>query len=84
MDPATSADQAQLRTWNRDGTSVWWRIEVPVNRAKSSFFGVEFEASVKSIEPATPIADKQTTRFNLSFDGDDIYDDAAAGASEIT
>lgn len=84
MDPSTSPDQAQLRSWNRSGTSVWFRIEVPVNRAKTSFFGIEFEASVKSVEPATPIADKQTTRYNLSFDGDDIYDDVAAGASEIS
>ena len=84
MDPITSPTQAQLRTWNRAGTSVWFRIEVPVNRAKTSFFGIEFQASVKSVEPATPIADKQTTRYNLLFDGADIYDDAAAGASEIS
>jgi hypothetical protein len=84
MDPSTSVDQAQLRAWNRAGTSVWFRIEVPVNRAKTSFFGIEFQASVKSVEPATPIADKQTTKYNLAFDGVDIYDDLAAGASEIT
>lgn len=84
MDPATSAAQAQLRAWSKDGTSVWWRFEVPTNRARTTFFGVEFKAAVKSDEPATPINDKQTRRFNLSFDGDDIYDDAAAGASEIS
>lgn len=84
FDPASSADQSQLRTWNKDGTSVWWRLEVPVNRAKTSFFGLEFKASVLSFEPATPIADKQTTKFNLSFDGEDIYWDGAAAASEIS
>mgnify|MGYP001579136005 CR=1 FL=1 len=84
FDPATSAAQAYLRAANKAGTSLWFRFEIPTNRAKTLFWGVEFKATVLSDEPAVPIADKQTRRFNLSFDGDAIYDDAAAGASEIS
>lgn len=84
FDPATSADQAALRGYNTTGTSIWFRFEVPVNRAKTLFWGITFQASVLSYEPATPIDDKQTTRFNLSFDGDNIQEDQASGASSIS
>lgn len=84
FDPSTAAAQAQLMAWNASGTSVWFRFEIPTNRAKTAFRGLEFMASILSFEPGTPIADKQTTRISLAFDGDDLYWDAAAGASEIT
>lgn len=83
FDPATAADQAQLIAWNADGTSVWWRFEVPVNRAQTSFRGVEFQAGILNFSPATPIDDKQTTQYTLSFDGESITWDAAVGASEM-
>src|SRR4051812_36620960 len=72
LDPATSTDQAALIAANKAGTSLWWRIEVPVNRARTSFFGIEFQASVKNFSPDTPIDGVQTTRFTLTFDGEDI------------
>jgi hypothetical protein len=84
LDPSTSPDQDTMRTKNSTGASMWWRFEVPVNREKTSFRGVEFEAGIKSFSPATPIADKQTTVYELNFDGDDVYWDAAAGATEIS
>jgi hypothetical protein len=84
LDPATSPDQDALRQYNASGENLWFRFEVPVNRAKTSFRGIEFQAGVKSFSPATPIADKQTTVFELNFSGDDIGWDIAAGASEIT
>ena len=84
FDPATAVAQAALMTLNSSGTSVWFRFEIPTNRAKTAFRGIEFQASVLSFEPGMPIADKQTTRINLSFDGEDLYWDAATGASEIT
>lgn len=83
-DPATGAEQKTLREANANGTSLWWRIEVPVNRARTSFFGIEFQASVKNFSPDTPIDGAQTTRYTLSFDGEEIGYDASAGASEIS
>lgn len=84
LNPSTSADQKALRDYNKDGTSLWWRIEAPVVREKNSWFGLEFKASVKSYQPQTPIADVQTTTMELLFDGDDIYWDGAVGAGEIS
>lgn len=83
FDPATSPGQAALRGYNKTGVSLWWRFEVPVNRERTLFWGIEFQASVKNYSPEFPIDDKQTTRFELSFDGTDIAEDSAAGASEI-
>jgi hypothetical protein len=82
--PVTSPDQAFLEQANADGTSVWFRIERPVNRERTSFIGIVFSATVKSFSPSTPIADKQTTVFELQFDGDSIQKDAAVGASSIS
>jgi hypothetical protein len=83
-DPATGTDQAFLNARNLDGTSIWLRIERPVNRARTSFYGIVFSCTVKSSQPATPIADKQTTVYEFQFDGDSIQVDAAAGASSIS
>lgn len=84
LDPATDTAQNALRGYNKTGDSLWWRIEVPVNRAKTLFWGIEFQASVKNFSPETPIDGAQTTRFELSFDGTDIGFDLASGASEIS
>lgn len=84
LDPATDAAQAFLRNANKLGTQLWFRIEVPVNRARTLFWGVEFLASVKNFAPATPIDDVQTVRYELSFEGTDLGYDAAAAASEIS
>lgn len=84
FDPATDTAQAALRGYNKTGVSIWWRFEVPVNRARTSFWGVEFQASVKNFSPETPIDGAQVTKFELSFDGDDLGFDTAAAASEIS
>lgn len=84
LDPATDANQAALREYNKTGVSLWWRFEVPTNRERTLFVGVEFQASVKNFSPETPIDDVQSTRYELSFDGEDLGWDLAAGASEIS
>lgn len=85
FDPSTSADQDALRAANLTGSSMWFRIEVPTDRARTKFRGVTFSAAVRNFEPATPINDKQTTKFTLVFDGSTgIQWDAAAGATSIT
>jgi hypothetical protein len=84
LNPVTSAAQAALRGYQAAGTTISFRMEVPVTRAKDSFLGYEFEAAVANYEPAVPIGDRQTTKFTLMFDGDSIRTDAAVGASQIT
>ena len=83
LNPSTSADQAAMRSYNATGTAIWIRIEAPVNRERTSFMGVELLCSVKSYQPTTPIGDVQKTTIELQFNGDDVYWDAAAGASEF-
>jgi hypothetical protein len=83
FDPSTAPDQAKLIDLNKTGENVWWRFEVPVNRQKTLFRGVEFQAGVLNFSPATPIDDRQTTQYTLTFDGEDVAWDLAAGASEI-
>lgn len=84
LDPATSPGQAALRSYQEAQTTIWIRMEVPVNRAKTLFMGFVFQAAVANYEPSTPIADRQTTKFTFLFDGDSIQEDAAVGASAIT
>lgn len=83
-DPSTGTAEKFLQDRNDDGTSIWLRIERPVNRARTSFYGIVFSATVKSVQPTTPIADKQTTLVEFQFDGTSIQRDAAAGASSIS
>lgn len=84
LDPSTDAAQAALRAYNKAGTSLWWRFEVPTNRERTLFMGVEFQASIKNFSPATPIDDVQTTEYQLSYDGTDVAWDLAAGSTEIS
>jgi len=83
MNPATSPDQAFLRAAQKSGESILLRIEVPVDRERTSFLGTELQVGVKNFSPDTPIDGVQTTRFTFTFDGEDITEDEAVGASEI-
>lgn len=80
-DEATGTVQESLRSIAALGTSVWWRIEKPTNRARTRFRGIEFQASIKDFQQDTPIEGAQTTRVTLTFDGEDIgYTPAGASA----
>lgn len=83
-DPSTNSVGQTLLVANKNTTTYWFRFEVPVNSAKTSFRGVEFSATVKSIVPGTPIDGRQTTRYELNFNGEDVGWDTTAGASEIS
>lgn len=83
FDPATMPSQEVLRTLQRDGTTVYWRIEAPVNRAQTSFRSWEFSAWVKEWSPSVPIEDKQTLHCVLKFDGPSVTVNNV-GASVIT
>jgi len=64
------------------GTTVNWRIEVPVDRAQSSFKGYEFDGYVRTWSHGKPIEDRQTYTFNIEFD-DASFTLDTAGPSEI-
>jgi hypothetical protein len=80
----SDAPQKVLRTLKADRTKVWWRFEVPTEDDCSLFVGFEFEARVANFEPAVPKDGEQTTKYTLMFDGEEIAEDLAAAASEIS
>lgn len=84
LDPATSPDQKEMYDLQSAGTTIWWRIEIPTERDKSEYMGLEFQGWVDEFLPHAPIADKQVLDVGVQFDGEDLYWDAAAGASQIS
>ena len=72
LDSATTPEQDALWDLNQAGTTVWWRVEVPVERDQSKCVPFEFQGYVKSWEPATPIDDRQTLNVVIRFDGDSL------------
>lgn len=81
-DAATSPSHESLRAYQVAGTTIYWRFEVPVNRAQTSFRAWEFQGFVKEYSLDTKIADKQTTKVTITFAGG--YSVYPAGASAIT
>jgi hypothetical protein len=74
--------QALIDLWSA-GTTVNWRIEIPVNRAQTEFKGYEFDGYIVGITPFdAPIEDRQTLQVTVAFDDQSITFDTA-GASEI-
>jgi len=82
-DLASNSVHRQLRQLQLAGTTVWWRIEAPENREKTSWVGFEFQGWVKNWVLETPIDDQQTIEITVRFDGTDfaMY---APGASQIS
>lgn len=84
FNPVTSPDQAAMREANRTGVDVWFRLEVATNRENTEFMGFEFLGGVLSISPSLGIGARQEVKIDLTFSGEDIYEDAAVGASQIS
>jgi hypothetical protein len=84
LNPVTNPGGELLRLANLNGTTIWVRIEIPVNDARDSFRSVEFSCTVSGFNPSTPIADKQTTQYTLVFNGDSVGWSASVAASSIT
>lgn len=63
-----------LRNLYRDGTTVWVRFEIPLDRnlATTQFLAIIAQFSVISYGPGAPIADRQTTEVVLTFEGEDV------------
>lgn len=82
--PATAPNQNRLFALLAAGTSVGWRIEVPMSEDPSvdSFQGYEFQARVLKFEPKAPIGNRQENVATLVFDGD-FFDRFDPAASEI-
>jgi hypothetical protein len=71
LDQATSPAHETIRQYSagaggsQSGTVIWFRIEVPVNTAKTSYRAFEFQGIVNGWNLSTPIADKQTLKITV-------------------
>jgi hypothetical protein len=83
LDEGTSPAQDALFDYQAAGTTLWWRIEIPVDRAQTEFTAIEFQGWVKNWAPKTPIEGRQELEASVRFDGDS-YTKYAAGASAIS
>lgn len=72
LDQATSPEIETLWQHAQDQTELWWRLEVPTNRARTRFRPFEFYGYPAMVEPATPIDDKQTIKFKIVHSGEGI------------
>lgn len=83
LNPTTSAALDACRNYCVAGTTIYWAVEVPVDRAQSAFRRFEFQGYVRSWKPTAPIKDRQTTQVIVEFD-DTTFGVYAPGASVIT
>lgn len=83
LDPATTASHTALQTLQAAGTTVWWRIEVPSNRARTAYAAFEFQGYVETWTPKAPIEGRQEIEVTVSFDGTSFtrYNPAASAIS---
>ena len=79
----SGAQQRQLLTYLKAGTTIYWRIEIPVDRNQTTYTAIEFQGYVGSWQPSAPIDEKQTLSCTIVFDDSDItlYGDAATAIS---
>lgn len=82
-DGTHGAVQSALRGLLHDGTTVYWRVEIPADRAQSEFKPYEFQGYVQRWKLGTTIEDKQVFNVTVAFD-DSSFQELYTGASEIT
>lgn len=79
LNPATLAAHSALKTHLDAGTTLWWRFEVPEDRAAGSCIAFEIQAWVQKWQPKAPQEGRQEIEVALVFDGDSFtkYPDGA-------
>ena len=84
LDEGTSPAQDALFDYQAAGTTLWWRVEVPVDRAQTEYTAFEFQGWVKKWTPVVgdPGA-RQELQFSVRFDGT-TFSKYEAGATAIT
>lgn len=79
FDTVTSPTHETLRGFQTNGTSVWWRLEVPVQPAQTTFRAWEFLGTVREYTPTIQIAAVQTIMVTITFGGSlSVYNAAAS------
>jgi hypothetical protein len=83
LNPATMASHDALRTHLEAGTTLWWRIEVPEDRALGSCVAFELQGWVQKWQPKAPLESRQEIEVTIVFDGTTLtkYADGASAIS---
>lgn len=83
LDEVTTPSHNALAQLNVDGTTVWWRVEIPTNREKTRFKAWEFQGYIKEFKPSAAIGAREEIDVTVKFDGTS-FTRYAAGASAIS
>lgn len=80
FDQATGPTLEALRGFqNASTTGIWWRIEVPVQGAQTTFRAWEFQGAVREFTPTIQIAATQTVMVTITYGGGlTVYNAAAS------
>ena len=79
LDQASDATHEALRTYQSAGTTIYFRIEIPVDRLQANFRAWEFQAYVKEWTPEVKIAGEQLIHVTLKYGGGLTVYNAGAG-----
>lgn len=84
LSPSTSAAHEAMRTYTLSGATIWFRIEIPVDRSQTQFRAFEFQAWVQEwmVNSSDPKS-RNEIDVTVVFDSDSwtVY---APGASAIS
>lgn len=71
-----------LRNYERTQTTLWWRVEVPVDTdlAASNFVAFTFQGRVATWELQAPIDDLKVCRVVVQFEGNLMFQEEMAAA----
>lgn len=72
LDQATSPEIETVWQYAQAQTELYWRIEIPVNRAKTRFRPFELYGYPTDPSPEAPIQDKQVYKFKVVHSGEGI------------
>lgn len=72
LDEGTDPQNLALWDFNQSQQTVWWRVEIPVDRPQNEFTGFEFEGQVAGIVYSTTREDVQTATVTVRFDGETL------------
>lgn len=72
FDQVTGTVQEEMYDIQNDQEEVYWRVEIPANRAQSRIRPFELYGYIADIRPGLPIEDKQTVEFVIVHSGEGI------------
>ena len=83
FDEVTSPIYGALQVLHDAQTEIYWRVEIPTNRAQSRFKPFELYGYIGEVTIGVPIDDKQTIAFSIVHSGTGISRYATTGSPSV-